>query len=731
MIKLADFQLQSIANLIEGMTGDTREIIFKSPTGSGKTIILTHFMDEYGKGYFNNVFVWLTPGRGELEEQSKEKMDRYIYNSHTKLLEDVMADGFKENDACFINWEKLIMKGNSALRESEKINFQEHVRQAHNKGLRFIIIIDESHQNNTVKADDIINLFKPEKIIRTSATPTNIDNKKMIEVSEADVIAAGLIKKVIVINEGFGNSLEVESPEKYLIDKALEKQYELKKSFQENDSIVNPLILIQLPNNSDVLEDEVERYLATKNITYENGLLAVWLSNKKQNLEEIERIDAKPIVVIIKQAVATGWDCPRSHILIKLREDSSETFEIQTIGRIRRMPEVKHYENDLLDSCYLYTFDKKFTEGVKLHLGKGALDADKLFLKKEHRDITLIGEQKTEFSISKDPTESLKILVEYYQREYKTTTKTLENKIRLQTLGYVFSDNIYKQTITGQVHTLNMNEFEKLQKIKMTEPLNTHKHGREYHNRVSSLGVKLSLPYEHMNTIIRRLFDKNVQYTNKILKLDTREVYAFVINNFDKIKEDIRFAMSSNVVQSTMSLKRIVEKTFTIPREFLFTYDGKNKEQKEYVKNVYKNYLSSAEIRSDSEKTFEKYCNDSDVVDWIYKNGDKGNEYFSIVYQDNFEKQKSFYPDYIISKNGQIWIIETKGGFDRTGESEDIDLFSSKKFEVLKKYLDKHKLNGGFVRKDKSNNELFICMDNYSDDISSDSWQLLDDVFSN
>ena len=38
-----------------------------------------------------------------------------------------------------------------------------------------------------------------------------------------------------------------------------------------------------------------------------------------------------------------------------------ETFEIQTIGRIRRMPEAKHYENDLLDSCYLYTLDEKRT----------------------------------------------------------------------------------------------------------------------------------------------------------------------------------------------------------------------------------------------------------------------------------------------------------------------------------------------------------------------------------
>ena len=65
-------------------------------------------------------------------------------------------------------------------------------------------------------------------------------------------------------------------------------------------------------------------------------------------------------------------------MLVKLRDNMDETFEIQTIGRIRCMDEAKHYEKDILDSCYLYTLDDKFTEGVKLSLGKGALDASKL-----------------------------------------------------------------------------------------------------------------------------------------------------------------------------------------------------------------------------------------------------------------------------------------------------------------------------------------------------------------
>lgn len=81
----------------------------------------------------------------------------------------------------------------------------------------------------------------------------------------------------------------------------------------------------------------------------------------------------------------------------------------------------------------------------------------------------------------------------------------------------------------------------------------------------------------------------------------------------------------------------------------------------------------------------------------------------SIVYADNSDKQKNFYPDYIISVNGEVWIVETKGGFDRSGNSQDIDIFTPKKFAVLKDYLERYGLKGGIVRYDeKVKNCVFV-----------------------
>lgn len=731
-IDLAKFQLDAIKSLLESMEDDSvRDVILKSPTGSGKTIILTHFMDEYAQGRAGTVFVWLTPGKGNLEEQSKAKMDKYIHNAQTKLLADVMTSGFNENDCCFINWEKLTKKGNNALKDSERTNFLEWIKKALDSGLSFKIIIDESHQNFTEKSDAIIQLFNTDKIIRCSATPLVNKEARVIEVSEEDVIAEGLIKKRLVINENFPQKIQTENQTHYLLERAYEKRQELRSLFLRLELDINPLIIVQLPNKSDSLCETVERWFESRGITTEAETLAIWLSKRHENVEGISDNNAKSDAVIMKQAVATGWDCPRAQILVKLRENMDETFEIQTIGRIRRMPEAKRYDNDLLDSCYLYTFDDRFMQGVRSSLGKSALEAKTLFLKNERKAFTLTKEQRTMVVDLRDARLARFSIVKYLQSQYSLTGDKKQNRTRLESSKFVFADNILRHTFSGKAVSLSelSEKNGRLNVIEITDPISTRTHGHEYHSRVSKIGLEIGMSYRDMNTIIRELFCEKSDYDEKVLALTPKQLYAFVINNFDLLRRVCREAMAAPLEQAMLSLGRVSEKQFFIPRSTLFTYDRTSKVQTESEKNVYQGYLTSAEPRSSSEKKFERFCEGCSAVDWFYKNGDKGDEYFSIVYVDNANRQKLFYPDYIVSVKGETWIIETKGGFDKTGASEDIDNYSPKKFNVLKEYLEKHRLKGGFVRYDKNSEALCICIENYGDEIRSDDWKILEEVF--
>lgn len=728
-LTLASFQNKAIAQLLEAMESPRRDIVLKSCTGSGKTIILTHFMDEYNRGHSNHVFVWLTPGKGDLEEQSKQKMDIYIHNAQTKLLPDVMLTGFESGDVCFINWEKLTKKGNNALKDGERTNFYEHIQRALDANLRFTIIVDESHQNNTVKAADILNMFHTEKIIRSSATPQGVANALIIDILDEDVIAEGLIKKALVINENFPKHVQVESQTEFLLERALAKQRELAAAFVRQETKVNPLIIVQLPNNSGVLQDEVERWFDSQGAaTYDNGMLAVWLANQKENLDDIEQPDAKPIAVIIKQAIATGWDCPRAHILVKLRNNMDETFEVQTIGRIRRMPEAKHYGSPLLDNCYLYTLDDKFTQGVRLYLGKDALDAQTLFLKNEFQSIVLTSEQKTILAPKPDPRSALIAIYGYYRNKYNIDGRTIENKNKFEAHGYVFNSDIIRYTRSGEIPNMTQAALESLSRIDYSETLNTHRHGREFHHHVAAIALKIGLTYAELNAIVRKLFciqTKNDDY--RILSLSVRELYSFVINNAERLKENILEVMAQNTHQPIEDAP-VYQVPFRFPPTLLFTYNAAARNQDVFDKNVYANYLSSAEPRSDPERKFERFCQSCPAVKWFYKNGDKGAEFFSIAYSDSLGHQKTFYPDYIIATARGIWIIETKGGFSRAGVSEDIDPFSPIKFNALKHYVDKKSLRGGFVREDKESLELCICTEEYSDDIHSSAWRSLSEV---
>lgn len=733
-IQLKQFQSDAIKEIRDAFFATEKMVILKSCTGSGKTIILTHFIDEILKFNDKHIFIWLTPGTGELEEQSKKKMDKYIRGRKTKLLSDVMTSGFEKGDTCFINWELLVNETNRATQEGDFTNIYQHVRNAKNKGAFFAVIIDEEHLNQTVKSKEVISCFDPVKIIRASATPKMEGEFILVNVDEDDVIDAELIKKKIVVNLDVDNNVEITNQVSYLLGKAIEKRDVLESEInKESNERIIPLIIVQIPNENPVILDQVERYFETHNINYENGLLSVWLSNKKINIDTIEKHSDKTVAVIIKQAISTGWDCPRAHILVKLRDNMDETFEIQTIGRIRRMPEARFYKNDILNYCYLYTFDEKYVEEVKKESGRNVLEAITLKLHPSFNpsSFNLKKQLKNPINYGINSRAAVTSIANHFKKEYNLDGRTRLNKDKLEAAGFFFDTNIIKTAHQGSVRKLNKKEFMKLKKLNLIEPLNTHEHGRQFHHIVSELANSIHIQYDEMRVIIRRLFDAKIKDSNnKLLLLNPKELYAFFINNFFLLKENIeRSIANSAFIPFNFTTLSIKEEDFTIPSETLFTYDANQKLQKVYKKNVYKGYLSSAEVRSNAEKRFEKYCERSKKIKWVYKNGDKGIEFFSIVYVDAFKKQKLFYPDYIIMANdGSLWIIETKGGFTRAGKSEDIDKFSPFKFAVLKKYLDENNLKGGFVRLDKRSDELCICLEKYDENIQSKNWLLLKEV---
>jgi hypothetical protein len=80
-------------------------------------------------------------------------------------------------------------------------------------------------------------------------------------------------------------------------------------------------------------------------------------------------------VVLAKEAISTGWDCPRAEVLYSERPAKDATHIAQVIGRMVRQPLAHRIAtDDALNSvtCYLPLFDRKALSSIKNELeGKG------------------------------------------------------------------------------------------------------------------------------------------------------------------------------------------------------------------------------------------------------------------------------------------------------------------------------------------------------------------------
>lgn len=729
-IKLKDFQINTVNKLLDATSiGSKKEVLLQAPTGSGKTIILLSYIEEYLKENNKMVFVWLTPGKGDLEEQSRKKMVKFLPHHNTKNIQDVLLQGFEAKDTAFINWETITKKDNNALKEAERKNLYERVREAHNNGYKFIIIVDEEHLNKTVKAEAILQYMNPEYIVRVSATTKTNKEAEFIKIDELEVINAGLITRALYINENVSNQTILSNEHEYLLDLAINKRKAIKDEYIKLGVQVNPLIIIQVPSKSDDLIKQIEKILEEKNYTYDRKNLAIWLSDRKENIEDIENNESNQAVLIMKQAISTGWDCPRAKILVKLRDNMSEDFETQTIGRIRRMPQAHHYDNVLLDNCYLYTFDEKYETAVKQELGSNAYDTKVIFLKNEYKNFTL---KKITFDNAFDgfdERQTFNILHEYYIEKYKLTSNKKNNKTILEANGYVFKDTIDNYIVQDKIVRINSDELQNANRIKVSSTVSTNKNGFELRHSINVISSKIGMRYDRTRLMLERMFFRGKLFTKKFVDLSLIEFYAFVINNEDILKHDFQEAVSQKSRQMKMKLDELKILDWKAPEMDYIKYDPKMKDTTIYEKSIYMNYPNST-IKSKSERMFEFFCEHNENIKWFYKNGESSSDYFSIVYVDAVNHKWHFYPDFIIcDKDNKIWIIETKGGENADGESKNIDIKVENKFEALKEYANKYNVNWGFVRDYDKNESLYLCNTEYTEDMENENWILLNKIF--
>ena len=731
---IVDFQTRHVESLLK-KCADHEEVVLCAPTGSGKTVIASRFIDDYLDENPDTVFLWLCPGAGGLEKQSQQTFEELTSGIQDGDVYDFINESNPRGKVYFINWDKINKKSNVVLREGEHKDLMTKVLACHNSNINIFMMIDEEHKYRDT-ANEYISTIQPVHVLRISATPIGKGDAEE-KITDDEVISAGLVAAGISINEGLSQAIQDNNnidDDLRLLELADSKRKEVQAEYNKLGLNIRPLVLIQFPNGREEWIERVKDALAKMGYTEESGLVASWFSgDHPDNPEEISKLDGQYAFLLFKQAIATGWDCPRAKILVKLREGGTERFNIQTIGRIRRMPQRHHYDNSIIDNCYLYTLDSQFSEGLTnsisdsfyLYQYKKKRTAPAIQLIKE----TLDGSDR----LAVDP-EAVVMAIRNAMLQESDLNKNgrLERKELEITKGYVFGTILKTTAIEGVARTTH--DIMTLNSVFGGEhEIDNHEDGFVIRDAKRKIAASMGIDENISNNALRILFgpadkqmsllsqeEQDFEYTNKlIIDMSLREYNAFLVNNRDRLIKVFSKVNQTDIGEFKET--NIKEMSWGVPVQQYYKQHKKVESTKILQKNIFEGYGNNILIepnRTYSEQEFERWCETYDAVKSVYKNGDKGDEYFSIVYRKAF-RRNHFYPDYIIeTTNGDIWIIEAKGGMSSDGTSRNIDSYAKNKFDALKAYAEKHpEIKWGFVR--AIGTQLYLSNTEWSEDMTN------------
>ena len=382
-------------------------VSLQAPTGSGKTIIMAALIEEIfcGNEQFAEqpeaIFVWLSDSP-QLNEQSKQKIeqkaDRVRFDQCVVISDESFdAEVLEDGHIYFLNTQKLGRGGNLSYHsDTRQYTIWETLQNtAREKSDRLYFIIDEAHRGMQGRAagtaTTIMQRFlkgsEPHKltpmpvVIGMSATAARFNtlvgdttsSLQKVVISPAQVRASGLLKERIIITypddpSKHGDMAVLQAATDEWINKC---KHWYQYTYEQHYPNVNPVFVIQVAAGSgkkisdtdlsDVIakveerlgeafkEGEVVHTFGSTGTIEVNGLAV-------PHIEPSEIADNRKVrVVMFKENLSTGWDCPRAETMMSFRHAEDATYIAQLLGRMIRTPlQSKILVDDSLNDVRLY-----------------------------------------------------------------------------------------------------------------------------------------------------------------------------------------------------------------------------------------------------------------------------------------------------------------------------------------------------------------------------------------
>lgn len=429
--------------------GSLSAVSLTAPTGAGKTVISAAVAEGifYGNDAFPGddraVILWLSDSPS-LNEQTMKRFAKATDLLNAVTAMEAIGPAFAKNHnrlmpghIYFLNRQLLSAKGKlSNEAEGGRTFYDVLTNTIEDTDIHLFLFIDEAHRglgkdatpdstNKTIYAK-LIDGQKGKNppmpiVVGISATPTrfelamkerkNRDMKAPIDVPVSEVRASGLIKDTIELRtpKVAANTKHQDLTQACI---KLARSSKLWHEYcRENDIFpeVVPLLVVQV-------EDKVSNE-TLDNLCAQIHKILPWLdisecfANVFGEHEDIVTPSGKiPYcppddvaertairVLFAKDAISTGWDCPRAEVIYSRRKRTDPTYIAQLIGRMIRTPLARRIDSmEELNTvaCYLPEYDSQTVELVIERLKEDNIAVATANIIKNPADVGWFGSRK-------------------------------------------------------------------------------------------------------------------------------------------------------------------------------------------------------------------------------------------------------------------------------------------------------------------------------------------------
>ncbi len=371
------------ATLIKGMVGkilsDARPpCLLRSPTGSGKTFMLTRVLQQVSSTQ-PTLWFWFVP-YVNLVAQTVDSIDSEGAGLRAVQLASALNEAPAAGEVLISTVQAVASAkdrktGYSSAEDDERRSIASYVERARSQGLRVGCVVDEAHiaLKSTTEFGQFVRWLKPEALLMATATPkddklsafitaSDYSHYETFSVSRADVVCERLNKAWIdsVVYDLRESMQSVTDLKLTVLRRAWRRNQRIAKGLQARGLSTVPLLLVQV-GNGDEAPKEAQDFLLRELGVPAHAIGLHSADEPDPVMMAAIANDSSKQVLIFKQSAGTGFDAPRAFVLASTKPVNDPDFAAQFIGRVMRVaPELQRVFPDAssvppeLDTAYVF-----------------------------------------------------------------------------------------------------------------------------------------------------------------------------------------------------------------------------------------------------------------------------------------------------------------------------------------------------------------------------------------